>query len=51
MKKFVVLFSMPAAMIQQWMETVDEATRKEQSDKMMVEWNEWIAAHARLNFG
>jgi hypothetical protein len=45
MKKFVVLFSLPAAIVQKWVETVDEATRNEQSHKMMIEWKEWVAAH------
>lgn len=36
---------MPAASVQRWMETVDEATRKEQTQKMMQEWNDWMAAH------
>lgn len=45
MKKFFVLFCIPAAAIQNWMDTVDEATRKEQSDKIMREWQEWMTAH------
>lgn len=45
MKKFFVLFCIPAAAIQEWMATVDEATRKEQSDKMMREWQDWVTAH------
>jgi hypothetical protein len=45
MKKFVALFCIPAAAIQEWMSNVDEATRKEQTDKMMQEWNDWMAAH------
>lgn len=45
MKKFVVLFCLPAAAIADWMASVDEATRKEQTEKLMQEWNEWLAAH------
>lgn len=45
MKKFFVLFGIPAAAIQEWMTTVDEATRKEQTEKLMHDWNEWMAAH------
>ncbi len=45
MKKFFVLFCIPKEAIQQWMATVDEATRKEQSDKIMNEWKEWMEAH------
>jgi len=45
MKKFFVLFAIPAAAIQEWMATVDEAARKEQSDKIMHEWQVWMSAH------
>jgi hypothetical protein len=45
MKKFFVLFCMPAAAIADWMATTDEATRKEQSDKMMHDWMGWITDH------
>jgi hypothetical protein len=45
MKKFFVLFCIPAAAIADWMTNVDEATRTEQSNKMMEEWNEWMKAH------
>lgn len=46
MKKYFVLFCIPAAAIDEWMKTVDEATRKEQSDKLMKEWEQWMAEHA-----
>lgn len=45
MKKFVAIFCLPASAIAQWMATVDEATRKEQSDKLMQEWKQWAADH------
>jgi len=45
MKKFFVLFCIPAQAIQDWMTNVDEATRKEQTDKMMSEWQAWLTAH------
>ena len=45
MKKFFVLFCIPAQAIQDWITTVDEATRKEQTDKMMQEWQAWMTAH------
>lgn len=45
MKKFFVLFCIPAAAIQDWMTTVDEATRKQQSDELMHTWQEWTTAH------
>ncbi len=45
MKKFVVTFSIPAASIQEWMANVDETTRKEQSEKMMHDWQAWMTSH------
>lgn len=45
MKKFFVLFCIPAAAIQEWMTKVDEKTRKEQSDKMMQDWKTWMETH------
>ena len=46
MRKFFVTFAIPAAAIQEWMAKVDEATRKEQSDKVMHEWQDWMGKHA-----
>lgn len=46
MKKFFVTFSIPAATIQEWMQNVDDASRKEQTEKMMSEWNAWMESHA-----
>lgn len=46
MEKYVAIFSLPAAKMQEWMEKTDEATRKEQMDKLMSEWNAWKEAHA-----
>jgi hypothetical protein len=45
MKKFFVLFCIPAAAIQDWIKNVDEATRTKQSNEMMESWKQWIAAH------
>lgn len=45
MKKFVALFCIPAAAIKEWMEKVDEATRKKQTDEMMESWKKWMADH------
>ncbi|HEX8993864.1 MAG TPA: hypothetical protein VF803_01275 [Candidatus Paceibacterota bacterium] len=45
MKKYVALFCIPQAAIQDWMKNVDEATRKEQSDSMMRQWQEWMDSH------
>ncbi len=37
---------MPAATIQNWMATVDEETRKTQTEDMMQKWEQWMAEHA-----
>jgi hypothetical protein len=44
--KFVATFSIPAAAIQDWQKSVDEAERNEQTQKMMVEWQQWMDTHA-----
>ena len=46
MKKFFVLIGFKAEAMQAWMASTDEATRKTQTDQLMNEWNEWMAAHA-----
>jgi hypothetical protein len=46
MEKYVAVFGIPAATMQDWMETTDEATRKEQMDQMMADWKTWMEAHA-----
>lgn len=43
--KFFVTFNIPSASIQEWMSTVDEATRKEQTEKMMADWKTWMEDH------
>ena len=45
MNKYVAIFCIPAAAMQDWMTSVDEATRKEQSDQLMNDWKVWLAAH------
>jgi hypothetical protein len=45
MNKYVALFGMPVSAIQNWVATVDEATRKEQTEKLMGEWHAWVDAH------
>jgi hypothetical protein len=42
MNKYFVLFSTPAATMQDWMTNVDEATRKQQMDQMMTDWKAWM---------
>jgi hypothetical protein len=45
MNKYVAIFCIPADSIKEWMGSVDEATRKEQSDKVMQQWAEWRDEH------
>jgi hypothetical protein len=45
MQKFFVLIGFPMSAMQAWMDSTTEAERKEQTDKLMQEWNEWTAAH------
>jgi hypothetical protein len=44
MKKFVVIFMAPAAVLAKWMDT-PEAERKAAEEKMRGEWQTWMAAH------
>ncbi|MGE5541112.1 MAG: hypothetical protein ACM3TU_02415 [Bacillota bacterium] len=41
MNKYVAIFCIPAAAMQDWMTNVDETTRKEQSQQVMEQWNAW----------
>jgi hypothetical protein len=45
MNKYVAIFCIPADAMKDWMTNVDEATRKEQSGKVMQEWAAWREAH------
>jgi hypothetical protein len=44
MKKFFVLFGIPAADMVEWAKT-PEAERKAAEQKLMQEWKAWMAAH------
>lgn len=44
MSFFTVLYSMPVAGLDEWMQK-PESERKEAEDKMKGEWNQWVAAH------
>lgn len=46
MNKYFVLFSTPAATMEEWMKNTDEATRKQQMDQMMTDWKAWTDKHA-----
>ena len=47
MSKFLVLYSAPAAVIDEWMKTPAEK-RKAAEEKMMQDWKNWMADHAKL---
>src|SRR5215831_5937432 len=47
MSRFLVLYSAPAAVIDEWMKTPAEK-RKEAEEKMMQDWKSWMADHANL---
>ena len=47
MSRFLVLFSAPAAVIDEWMKTPAEK-RKEAEEKMMQDWKNWMADHAKF---
>jgi hypothetical protein len=45
MNKYAAIFCIPADSMKDWMASVDEATRKEQSDKVMKDWAAWVETH------
>ncbi|HEY0011080.1 MAG TPA: hypothetical protein VGB97_04230 [Candidatus Paceibacterota bacterium] len=45
MSQFLVLYTAPAAVIQEWMQTPEEE-RKAQTDQMQGEWQTWMGTHA-----
>lgn|SRR5512143_206963 len=47
MKKFLVLYLTPAAVIDEWSKT-DPEKRKIAEEKMRAEWREWMGAHASM---
>ena len=44
MKKFLVLYLAPVAVLEEWMKK-DEATRKKEEEKMKAEWGAWMKEH------
>jgi hypothetical protein len=47
MKKFAVLYLTPPSVLDEWAKT-DPAKKKEAEQKMMAEWNKWMAEHANM---
>ena len=46
-KKFLVLYLIPATVMDEWAKT-DPEKRKPAEEKMRAEWGEWMGAHARM---
>ena len=47
MSRFLVLYSAPAAVVDEWMKTPAEK-RKGAEEKMMQDWKSWMADHGKL---
>jgi hypothetical protein len=47
MKKFLVLYLVPASVLEDWSKT-DPDKRKAAEEKMRGDWNEWMSNHAKL---
>ncbi|MGA7181420.1 MAG: hypothetical protein WBX11_17795 [Thiobacillaceae bacterium] len=47
MKKFLVLYLIPAPVMDEWAKT-DPEKRKVAEEKMRAEWAEWMATHSKM---
>ena len=47
MSKFLVLYTAPASVIDEWLKTPAEK-RKGAEEKMMQDWKNWMTDHAKL---
>jgi len=47
MKKFLVLYLVPASVMEEWSKT-DPETRKAAEQKMQGEWKKWMSDHAKM---
>jgi hypothetical protein len=47
LKKFLVLYLVPADVLAGWAKT-DPATRKPAEEKMQAEWGRWMGQHAKM---
>jgi hypothetical protein len=47
MKKFLVLYLVPASVMEEWSKT-DPETRKAAEQKMRGEWKKWMSDHAKM---
>ena len=47
MKKFLVLYLVPASVLEDWSKTEPEK-RKVAEEKMRGDWNKWMSDHAKM---
>jgi hypothetical protein len=47
MKKFLVLYLVPASVLEDWSKT-DPEKRKVAEEKMRGDWNKWMSDHAKM---
>jgi hypothetical protein len=47
MKKFLVLYLVPASVLEDWSKT-DPEKRKMAEEKMRGDWNKWMSNHAKM---
>ena len=50
MKKFLVLYLVPASVLEDWSKT-DPEKRKEAEEKMRGDWNKWMSDHGKMITG
>lgn len=47
MKKFLIIYRTPVAVLEEWM-SKPEAERKTEQEQMEAEWNQWMKDHSSL---
>lgn len=50
MQKFIVLYMVPAAGLEDWLK-IDESVRKEEEEKMKNAWDAWMTEHKEIHTG
>jgi hypothetical protein len=46
-KKFLVMYLIPASVMQEWMQT-EASERKAAEEKMKGEWDQWMSSHSAM---
>jgi hypothetical protein len=46
-KKFLVMYLIPASVMQEWLQT-EASAKKAAEEKMKGEWNQWMSAHSAM---